>query len=95
RRFGRGVAIGPVVAAPSEGEARAKALVAYWLGQHVGDFVRIDVPGGAGIEAWLPGVGLTPVDSVVKMVRNAPAAAHSGEPDAAWRAYGIINQAMA
>ncbi|WP_414439611.1 GNAT family N-acetyltransferase [Burkholderia sp. 22PA0106] len=95
RRFGRGFAIGPVVCAPSDDHARAKALVAYWLARHVGDFVRIDVPGGAGIEAWLPSVGLVPVDTVVKMVRNAPAAEHSGEPDAAWRAYGIINQAMA
>ncbi|WP_414447230.1 GNAT family N-acetyltransferase [Burkholderia sp. 22PA0099] len=95
RRFGRGFAIGPVVCAPSDDHARAKALVAYWLARHVGDFVRIDVPAGAGIEAWLPSVGLVPVDTVVKMVRNAPAAEHSGEPDAAWRAYGIINQAMA
>ncbi|NLP63378.1 GNAT family N-acetyltransferase [Paraburkholderia sacchari] len=95
RRFGRGYSIGPVVAAPSDGHVRAKALVSHWLAQHVGDFVRIDVPGGAGIESWLPTVGLIPVDSVVKMVRNASAAQHSGEPDAAWRAYGIINQAMA
>ncbi|GAB7536159.1 GNAT family N-acetyltransferase [Burkholderia sp. 3C] len=95
RRFGRGFAIGPVVCAPSDDHARAKALVACWLARHVGDFVRIDVPAGAGIEAWLPSVGLVPVDTVVKMVRNAPAAEHSGEPDAAWRAYGIINQAMA
>ena len=95
RQFGRGYAIGPVVAAPSTDNERAKALVSHWLTQHVGNFVRIDVPGGAGIEAWLPTVGLVPVDSVVKMVRNAEAAQHSGEPDAAWRAYGIINQAMA
>ncbi len=95
RRFGRGYAIGPVVAAPSADHTRAKALVSHWLAQHVGNFVRIDVPGGAGIEAWLPTVGLVPVDAVVKMVRNASAAQHSGEPDAAWRAYGIINQAMA
>jgi len=95
RRFGRGYAIGPVVAAPSDDEIRAKALVSHWLAQHVGDFLRIDVPGGAGIEAWLPTVGLVPVDAVVKMVRNASAAQHSGEPDAGWRAYGIINQAMA
>ncbi|WP_321783940.1 GNAT family N-acetyltransferase [Paraburkholderia sp. J94] len=95
RRFGRGYAIGPVVAAPSDNDVRAKALVSHWLTQHVGGFVRIDVPAGAGIESWLPTVGLVPVDSVVKMVRNASAAQHSGEPDAAWRAYGIINQAMA
>ncbi|MFP3799621.1 GNAT family N-acetyltransferase [Paraburkholderia sp. SIMBA_027] len=100
RRFGRGYAIGPVVAATAgdsgdqDDHARAKALVSHWLAQHVGDFVRLDVPGGAGIEAWLPSVGLVPVDSVVKMVRNASAEQHSGEPDAAWRAYGIINQAM-
>ncbi|MBB3261610.1 GNAT superfamily N-acetyltransferase [Paraburkholderia bannensis] len=95
RRFGRGYAIGPLVAAPSPDHVRAKALVSHWLAQHVGDFVRLDLPGDAGIETWLPTVGLLPVDSVVKMVRNASAAEHSGTPDAAWRAYGIINQAMA
>jgi hypothetical protein len=28
------------------------------------------------------------------MIRNAPAAQHSGEPDAMYRMFGIINQAM-
>jgi len=96
RPFGRGYAIGPVVAQRgANDDQRARALISYWLAQHAGDFVRIDVPGGAGINDWLVSVGLAHVDSVVKMVRNAPADAHSGAPDATWRAFGIVNQAMA
>jgi GNAT superfamily N-acetyltransferase len=97
RPFGRGYVIGPVVAHAEDAQdgLRARALISWWLAQHAGDFVRIDVPGGTGINDWLVGVGMAHVDSVVKMVRNAPAPAHSASPDAALRAFGIINQAMA
>lgn len=95
RPFGRGYAIGPVVAQNAADDQRARALISYWLAQHEGDFVRIDVPGGAGINDWLVSLGMTPVDAVVKMVRNAPSEAHRGAPDPEWSAYGIINQAMA
>ncbi|WP_118182730.1 GNAT family N-acetyltransferase [Paraburkholderia phosphatilytica] len=95
RRFGRGYVIGPVVATDSPDAVRAKSLIAHWLAKHAGEFVRIDVPGGTGINDWLIALGMARVDSVVKMVRNAPAEQHSGEPDATYRAFGIINQAMA
>ncbi|APA89507.1 GNAT family N-acetyltransferase (plasmid) [Paraburkholderia sprentiae WSM5005] len=95
RPFGRGYSIGPVVAQRSPDDLRARALISYWLAQHAGDFARIDVPGDAGIDDWLTSVGLTRVDSVEKMVRNAGADAREAAPDATWRAYGIINQAMA
>ncbi|MBC8746569.1 GNAT superfamily N-acetyltransferase [Paraburkholderia sp. WC7.3d] len=95
RPFGRGYSIGPVVAQRSSDDLRARALISYWLARHAGDFVRIDVPGDAGIHDWLTSVGMTRVDSVEKMVRNACADAREAAPDATWRAYGIINQAMA
>lgn len=94
RRFGRGYAIGPVVAADSPDNWRAKSLIAPWLEQSAGEFVRIDVPGDAGLTDWLSGLGMTRVDAVVKMVRNAPAGERSVESDATYRAFGIINQAM-
>lgn len=94
RRFGRGYAIGPVVAKHSPDDCRAKALIAHWLARNEGEFVRIDAPGGAGLNDWLNGLGLTRVSTVVKMVRNAPAERHSSEPDAIYGAFGIINQAM-
>jgi GNAT superfamily N-acetyltransferase len=95
RPFGRGYSIGPVVAKNSSDDRGARALISYWLARHAGDFVRIDVPGDAGISDWLTGLGMTRVDSVEKMVRNASTDAREAAPDATWRAYGIINQAMA
>jgi GNAT superfamily N-acetyltransferase len=95
RPFGRGYAIGPVVAQHASDDLRARALISYWLAQHEGDFVRIDVPGDAGIHDWLTSLGMTRVDSVEKMVRNASADLREAAPDATWRAYGIVNQAMA
>ncbi|MGF6574758.1 GNAT superfamily N-acetyltransferase [Paraburkholderia sp. GAS333] len=95
RPFGRGYAIGPVVTQRSSDDLRARALISYWLALHEGDFVRIDVPGDAGINDWLSGLGLARVDSVDKMVRNASADLREAAPDATWRAYGIVNQAMA
>lgn len=94
RRFGRGYAIGPVVAAHSPGDERAKALIAHWLAMSSGEFVRIDVPGGAALTDWLNAVGVKRINTVVKMVRNEPAERHSGKPDAIYGVFGIINQAM-
>ncbi|MGF6805144.1 putative N-acetyltransferase YhbS [Paraburkholderia sp. Clong3] len=95
RPFGRGYSVGPVVAQHGSDDLRARALISYWLAQHAGDFVRIDVPDDAGINDWLTHVGMPRVDSVEKMVRNAPADLREAAPDPGWRAFGIINQAMA
>ena len=67
RRFGRGHAIGPLVAPDGE---RAKALVAYWAGAYGGAFVRVDVTAASGLSDWLAQVGLVQVDSAVTMARN-------------------------
>src|SRR6185437_15074602 len=81
RRFGRGYAIGPVIAIPSPDEQLAKSLISYWLAMHAGEVMRIDVPGSAGINDWLIALGMKRVDSVTRMVRNAPPELYSGEPD--------------
>ncbi|SEE92732.1 Acetyltransferase (GNAT) domain-containing protein [Burkholderia sp. WP9] len=94
RRFGRGYVIGPVLALRSHDDLRAKALIGYWLAGRAGEFVRVDVPSGTSLPDWLIGQGLKRVDTVVKMVRNAPADMHTGEPDPVWRLYGLISQAM-
>ncbi|SDR62020.1 GNAT family N-acetyltransferase [Paraburkholderia tuberum] len=94
RRFGRGHVIGPVVALRSRDDARARALNGYWLTGREGEFVRIDVPSGTSLTDWLSGQGLKRVDTVLKMVRNAPAGAHRGAPDPVCRQYGLISQAM-
>ena len=94
RRFGRGYVIGPVVAIRSRDDARARVLIGYWLTRRGGDFVRIDVPEGTSLPDWLGDQGVKCVNVCSKMVRNAPAAAHSGAPDPDWAVYGLISQAM-
>lgn len=91
RRFGRGRAIGPVVV-PRDGDTvRAKALIGHWLGSNPGMFIRLDTPGDSGLTEWLESLGLTRVDSVVKMVRNG---GHMPARDDEFAQYGIINQAI-
>lgn len=94
RRFGRGHAIGPVVALRSPDDLRAKALIGCWLTGREGEYVRIDAPAGATLTDWLTEQGLLRVDTVVRMVRNAPAEAHSGAADPVYSSYGLISQAM-
>lgn len=85
RRFGRGKVIGPVIAPDAEG---ARLLIAHWLGQRQGEFLRIDVPEDSGLSPWLAEAGLPAVDPVLRMVRGTPPA------PAAVRAFGLISQAF-
>lgn len=94
RRFGRGHVIGPVVALPSRDDIRARALIGHWLTKREGEFVRIDVPSGTGLTGWLAGQGLKHVDTVPKMVRNAPVVLHDYPPDPVCGLYGLVSQAM-
>ncbi|MDG0027732.1 GNAT family N-acetyltransferase [Trinickia sp. Y13] len=91
RRFGRGRAIGPVVAPRDADPVRAKAMIGHWLASNPGMFIRIDTPRESGLTEWLEALGLTRVDSVVKMARNAERMPPSDE---ALAQYGIINQAI-
>jgi GNAT superfamily N-acetyltransferase len=86
RRFGRGHVIGPVVARDT---ASAKALIAHWIGSNAGMFMRIDVPGEAGLSNWLEELGLARVDNVVTMVRGAPLKQAGG-----FHVFGAVNQAL-
>lgn len=86
RRFGRGHAIGPVVAPD---EKRATALIGHWAAMNPGKFLRIDVHASTGLGEWLDGIGLEKVDTVVTMVKGTPPAR-----DAGVRAFALINQAL-
>lgn len=87
RRFGRGHAIGPVVAAPeSEG---AQALIAHLVGLNAGRFTRIDIDFDSALGEWLESLGLLRVDAPTTMVRGAPLAL-----DANARLYAIVTQAL-
>jgi hypothetical protein len=67
RRFGRGCAIGPVVANDANG---AKALIAHLSGLNAGRFTRIDIDFDSGLAEWLETLGLQRVDAPTTMVRG-------------------------
>ena len=87
RRFGRGHAIGPVVAPNAEG---AKALIAHLSGLNAGRFTRIDIDFDTGLAEWLETLGLLRVDAPTTMLRGAPLATRASEP----RLYAIVTQAL-
>lgn len=98
RRFGRGHAIGPVVAPDAEG---ARALIAHLSGLNAGRFTRIDIDPAvapdSGLPDWLQGLGLLPVDAPTTMVRApAPGAAPAPVLQATGgaRLFAIVTQAM-
>ncbi len=94
RRFGRGRAIGPVVAPRVEAGSdpvRVKALIGHWLALNPGMFIRVDVPGDSNLTDWLEALGLARVDTCLKMARNAQRMPRADEEFAQ---YGIINQAI-
>jgi len=90
RRFGRGHAIGPVVAPDAEG---AKALIAHLVGLNAGHFTRIDIDVDSGLAEWLEGLGLARVDAPTVMLRGAPAATAAAAAQAP-RLFAIVTQAI-
>jgi len=87
RRFGRGYAIGPVIAPDADG---AKALIAHLASQNAGHFTRIDIDFASGLAEWLESIGLLRVDAPTTMVRGAPLALPPGAP----ALFAIVTQAM-
>lgn len=67
RRWGRGVVIGPVVAAAAHD---ARALISMLLQSLVGEFVRLDVTDESGLSPCLTELGLPRVDGVTSMARG-------------------------
>ena len=87
RRFGRGHAIGPVVAPDAEG---AKALIAHLAGMNAGNFTRIDIDFASGLAEWLESIGLLRVDAPTTMVRGAPLARAPDGP----ALFAVVTQAV-
>jgi ribosomal protein S18 acetylase RimI-like enzyme len=86
RRFGRGHAIGPVVAPDL---TSAQVLVGHWCSRYAGKFLRIDVDVASGLPEWLESQGLPRVGTVTTMVRNGPL--ERGPEFGAW---ALVTQAM-
>lgn len=87
RRFGRGHAIGPVIAPDAEG---AKALISHFSSQNAGHFTRIDIDFDSGLAEWLEGIGLLRVDAPTTMVRGAPLVTPPDGP----ALFAIVTQAV-
>lgn len=87
RRFGRGHAIGPVIAPDVQG---AKALIAHLAGMNAGRFTRIDIDFDSGMTEWLESIGLPRVDAPTTMVRGAPLQSPAEGP----RLFAIATQAV-
>ncbi|MBF9265732.1 GNAT family N-acetyltransferase, partial [Acidovorax cattleyae] len=88
RRFGRGHAIGPVVAPDAQG---AKALIAHLAGLNAGHFTRIDIDWASGLAEWLESIGLLRVDAPTTMVRGAPLEL---PPEGGAHLFAIVTQAV-
>ncbi|ADX46864.1 GCN5-related N-acetyltransferase [Paracidovorax avenae ATCC 19860] len=88
RRFGRGHAIGPVVAPDAQG---AKALIAHLAGLNAGHFTRIDIDWASGLAEWLESIGLLRVDAPTTMVRGTPLEA---PPEGGAHLFAIVTQAV-
>ena len=86
RRFGRGHAIGPVVAPDVDG---AKALIAHLSGLNAGRFTRIDIDFDSGLAEWVERLGLLRVDAPTTMLRGPALPQSEGT-----KLYAIVTQAL-
>ena len=86
RRFGRGHAIGPVVAPDVE---CAKALIGHWVAMHPGKFLRIDIDDASGLASWLDGLGLGTAGRVITMVKGKPP-----KPEPGLHTFAIVSQSL-
>lgn len=87
RRFGRGHAIGPVVAPDAQS---AKALIAHLAGMNAGNFTRVDIDFDSGLTEWLESIGLLRVDGATTMQRGTPLQ----HPKDASKLFAIVTQAI-
>ncbi|AEF54526.1 GNAT family N-acetyltransferase [Marinomonas posidonica] len=86
RQFGRGYAIGPVIASSQE---QAKVMIQSLINDHINEFVRIDIPQSSELNTWLTEIGLPQVDTVVEMVRG-----EIPQRDSKIRQFALISQAL-
>lgn len=88
RRFGRGYAVGPIVAGNPE---LAKSLLLHWMSAKAGEFLRIDVPMATGLSTWLERLGFAAIAPAITMARGPLPLPQDGN---GFHTYGLINQAL-
>lgn len=86
RRFGRGVAVGPVVASDDIG---ARALIGHLVGVATGRFTRIDLEFDSGLAPWIEELQLQRVGTVTAMTRGPLC-----EPSDGPRRFALATQAL-
>ena len=87
RQFGRGYAIGPVIADSADD---AKILISQLLSECQGEFVRLDVEADSGLGEWLESLGVPCVDRPVTMYKDGEPLRASG----GWRNFALTSQAL-
>jgi predicted N-acetyltransferase YhbS len=87
RPFGRGAAIGPVIA---NDEETAIALIRFLVSSHTGRFLRIDIPVGyADLARLLQASGLGPAGRVTTMIKGP-----RKHPSSRTKVFALVNQAI-
>jgi hypothetical protein len=67
RPFGRGYAVGPIIARTAYD---AQLLIRYFINEKAGEFLRVDVTGDAGLGDWLTEQGLPDMGTEILMIRG-------------------------
>ncbi|WP_237152206.1 GNAT family N-acetyltransferase [Oryzibacter oryziterrae] len=92
RGFGRGHVIGPVVA---ESDDTARVVVAPFVVEHAGRFLRIDTHRESGpFNAFLADAGMPVFDTVLTMTQGGHFADPNRAEPGAPRTYGLVSQAF-
>ncbi|OLP62485.1 GNAT family N-acetyltransferase [Xaviernesmea oryzae] len=86
RSFGRGEVIGPVISKDAE---RATRLIAAFMADRAGQFLRVDTTAAAGLSDWLIAHGLAKVGGGIAMRRSDEV-----EPSAPYRIFALASQAL-
>lgn len=87
RLFGKGHVVGPVIAREND---EARRLIAYWLRQHAGQPLRVDVPKEhAAIVGWLNELDIVRGDESPIMILGT-----SPVPAGPARRFALVSQAM-
>ncbi|MGY2489223.1 GNAT family N-acetyltransferase [Cupriavidus sp. CP313] len=86
RRFGRGAAVGPVVAPCA---MAAKAMIAHLAGLVTGRVLRLDVHVDSELEDWLGCLGLAHVADAAVLARGTPVA-----PTAPFLSFALADKAL-
>lgn len=91
RRFGRGLVLGPLVAADDQ---NAQALMVAAAARHVGAFLRVDLPRASGLGPFAESLGLARAGAGMAMVCPGDASLRPRSVGASYTTYALASQAL-